>query len=431
MVFLAGSAHAVTLTWTGAGDGTTFSQLQNWAGTPTGGVIDTSDLVDTYVLDTPATIVESSDLRFRAGGSLVQSAGSIDIASADFGMGYLENPDMPGTIELSGGSIAAKFLAELNVSLGSGAQLTLTGPNNPVNESSISFTDITAEVHFTDETTSAVLSEHVGKFTVFGAPAVSGVNLSIESDGASGSIVTPIITETPAVKLYVNRDTGQLTLTNLTGQALTFFEYDILSTAGALRESQWTSIAGNYDEAANGGDGSVDSDNAWLRFTAAGSRTNLAEGTFGETTLAHNQSIELGTAWIPSPYEDLQATLSLLSEDLKVEIVYTGTQIESPIEVGDFNADGLISAADWPLMRANLFTDVSGMLAVDAHRAGDMDGNGRVDELDFLAFEALYDANFGTGAFTAMVSQVPEPPCWPMFASVAGAIVFVGSRKRS
>ena len=406
------AAHASTLTWTGGGDGASFAQLANWNGTPNGGTIDIGNLVDSYVVDTPANITNVlGSLRFREGGGVSLSAGSLDLlASGSLGIGLLETPDSFGQIDLDGGSVSAQFLAEINVDLAGDGLLTLAGGNNPINNSSINFSSADAQLLLPNETPSAFTSEHLNKITVFGSPAVVGANLQVVGDGGAGSIVTPLGSFDPVAKLLVDRDTGNLTLSNTTGQAIEFLAYDIFSPAGAVTEAAWTSVSGNYDATTSGGDGSVDPDDPWFRFTAPGSRTDLAEGSLGEATLAQNQTIDLGDAWIAGPAEDLVATLALTNgADMVVEVEYSGTTLSEPIELADLNADGVVDAADWPSLRENLFSDVSTLLTVDALAAGDLDGSGRVDEFDFERFKAAFDAANGAGAFAAMAARVPEP----------------------
>lgn len=421
--------HGVTLTWTGLGDGSSFTELANWSGSPTGGSIDPANLVDNYVINSPVDVLSTSNtLAFRAGGALQQNAGTLNLLNGN-GFGVLESPNSFGSMILAGSEVTSQYLAEMNVSLGASATLNLLGSGNPVNISTIDFTDVTAQLHLRGESPTDVLNEHIGKLTVFGEVAVEGVNLSVVSDGASGTIVSPIQITEPAVELLVDRDTGSMTLANHTGGTVSFFQYDVFSSAGGLNATDWTSIAGNYDAPTNGGDGSVDADDAWLRFSTPDSRTDLGEGTLGTTALPHNASIELGSAWTPSPFEDLTATLSLVDgTDLAVDVIYSGTRIDAPIELGDLNADGAISATDWPLMRDNLFKSVAGSLAVDAHAAGDLDGSGKVDEFDLLLFEDLYDAQLGAGAFSVMLTEVPEPPTsLGLLALLLGAIRHIRS----
>lgn len=412
-------ADASTLTWTGGGDGATFDQLTNWSGTPTGGAINVGDLVDTYVVDDPTATITgiTQNLCFHDGGGLEVSAGSLNaLSSGSYGMGTLESPASFGMFDMSGGSVSSQFLAELTVSLGGNASLTLGGADNPVNESTIDFTGTDAQIHFLNETTADFISEHLGKVTVSGSTAIVGINLDVVSDGGSGSFVSSLGPTESNVQLFVDRDTGGLTLANNTGQPIEFIEYDILSQAGGLDETQWTSVAGHYDAATNGGNGSVDPDDDWFRFTAPGGRTDLAEGSLGEATLAHGQSVDLGNAWIASPFEDLVATLALTDgTDLVVNVEYSGTVLSDPVVFGDFNADGTIDAVDWPSLRAHLLSSAAGMLAVDAHAAGDMNSDGLVDEIDFDLFKTEFDAAYGAGAFDDMLSGVPEPSSWIIF----------------
>ena len=231
-------------------------------------------------------------------------------------------------------------------------------------------------------------------------------------------IIAGFVTTASAAALLVDRDTGNLTLSNTSGAAIEFFAYEIISTAGSLDEASWISIAGNYDAVNAGGDGTVDADDGWSRFITPGSRTDLAEGSLGEATLANNETIDLGNAWIASPFEDLTATLSLTNGvDLVVDVQFSGAVLSESITPGDFNTDGVINSADWPALVNNLFTDVSDMLRVDTYAAGDLNGNGRVDERDFELFKA--SVGFGSERVSA---NVPEPSVQLLF--LANSIMF-------
>ncbi|QDU88548.1 hypothetical protein Pla175_19260 [Pirellulimonas nuda] len=409
---IAAQVSGATLTWSGGGDGQTFSHTANWLGTPTGGMIDVASLVDTYVVNSAANIANVfANLEFRAGGRLEMSAGDLDVlANGDFGLGRVESPPSFGSILLTGGRLSARYLAEMNVAIGGDATLSLSGPTNPVNTSTVDLLGSGATVHFLNETPAAFVSEHLTKFTVQGAAAVLGLNLQVVGDGNAGSLVTLLIPTAATVQLLVDRDTGNLSLSNTTGQAVEFFQYDIFSSAGGVSEALWNPISGRLDSPVNGGNGTVDPDDVWLRFTPSSSRTDLAEGTLGAAVLASGQSIELGAAWIASPFEDLVATMSLTNgADVPIEVIYSGSQLVDAITPGDLNADGRVDADDWPSLRDQLFTSVEGRLLVDAHAAGDIDGSGKVDEIDFLLFMAAFDGENGSGSFAAMSRATPEP----------------------
>lgn len=176
---------ASDLVWTGAGDGAAFTDVANWDGTPTGGIIDPAALVDDFLIDDPAACVGCpggvtqltwSDPEV---GSLSMSAGSFVGAT---GLRYT-------TFDLSGGEFTRMFLLNVTTTISGDATLTLTGAGNPVNLSTIAFESTDAAVHFTNETPENVVSEHLGKFTFFGLPPIDGVTFTLESDGASGAII--------------------------------------------------------------------------------------------------------------------------------------------------------------------------------------------------------------------------------------------------
>ncbi len=151
------------------------------------------DLQDTYVVADGDTIVHNGFLQFRDGGTLDMTGGSIT-GGPDFGgIGVLELVDSLGNLNISGGTISGfYFIAEVNANIGGDAQITLLGGGNPINETTVNLTSNDASIHFTSETVGAFTAEHLSKFTVNGAPAVIGTNLSVVSDGASGSIVNAI-----------------------------------------------------------------------------------------------------------------------------------------------------------------------------------------------------------------------------------------------
>src|SRR5690606_13884939 len=117
------------------------------------------------------------------------------------------------------------------------------------------------------------------------------------------------------VKLFVNRETGAMTLQNNTGSPLRITGYSILSPDGALDENNWTPIANNYDE---GNGGPIDTDDSWTVLTADGATDNLSEAQFGGNpsdggVLANGTLYNLGNAWFQNLSEDL--SMELLLED--------------------------------------------------------------------------------------------------------------------
>ena len=118
--------------------------------------------------------------------------------------------------------------------------------------------------------------------------------------------------DVPPQILEVDRDSGGLSLVNNTGADFDILGYSITSGAGALDQGGWTPISGRSDAPSNGGDGSVDSDDPWTILTAAGSHTDLSESELaGGNGGVLGASIDLGSAWLKSPTEDLRMELLL------------------------------------------------------------------------------------------------------------------------
>jgi hypothetical protein len=189
IVALTGSSvSANELTWNGAGDGTSFGDTANWDGTPAGGSIDMNALVDDFVIDDPSACigcpggVAQISWADTAVGSLTMSGGEIGGAT---GIRYT-------TLNLSGGTMTRQFLLEVTATVSGEATLKLNGGGNPLNLSTIALESVGATVHFLNETTEAVISEHLGKFSFFGMPAIEGITYELVSDGASGALLTAL-----------------------------------------------------------------------------------------------------------------------------------------------------------------------------------------------------------------------------------------------
>ena len=90
----------------------------------------------------------------------------------------------------NGGHLEVAFVVNGTlVALGATGRATLTGTNNPINNSTIDLT-LGALLALPGETPAAFANEHLAKVSVGGAPAVVGGNLSVVSDGGSGCLVT-------------------------------------------------------------------------------------------------------------------------------------------------------------------------------------------------------------------------------------------------
>ena len=215
-------------------------------------------------------------------------------------------------------------------------------------------------------------------------------------------------------RLEVNRDTGEMTLTNLQA-SFDCVGYSITSASGAIDPTNWYSVAGNQDSA---GDGSFDPNDAWT--ADPGTNEALTEyeliGDGGQLGVGGTQtSIPLGLAdaWIASRYEDLSMSIDELMPDFSVKtytipVVFTGNGGESFVRA-DLNLDNSVDSDDWIVFRTNHLTDLSTLTAAQASVFGDLDGDLDNDFNDFRLFQADYDAANGAGAFVAMLAAVPEP----------------------
>ena len=231
--------------------------------------------------------------------------------------------------------------------------------------------------------------------------------------------------DTPNFTVVVDRSTGNISLENNGTADGSIKEVRITSASGALDPISWTSIAGNYDLSGNG---SVDSDDNWTRQTQTNAEfreTGNDASDGGLIAVGSGNSVDLGNnAWIQS-----------LTEDLAVEIIYangsafrpgqtnaaTVTYLGGPggggaFDRSDLDFDGDIDAADWPLIRDQLYANISTTSEALAYQAGDLNGDFKADLGDFNVFKTDFDAANGVGAFQAMIASVPEPSSLVMLA---------------
>ncbi len=300
-----GSTYAGTLNWTGLGATTDFTDLANWDATPTGGTIDITSLVDIYNIDIDGIIAGPGNLMFREGGGINMSAGTF--TSAGGGFGLIEDPNSLGFLNLTGGTMSGSFfLAELTVTLGGTADLTLSGGGNPINISTVNFTSPDASLHFIAEDVAAFTAEHLTKFTTRGDAAIIGDNLSVVTDGANGSIITGLGDfGAPITKVFVNTTTGLVTLDNLTDQDITLDYYQVTSSSGSLNTGSWTSLADIDRDNTGPSDGSG---NGWEELGNS-SANKIGEAILsGDDTIAAGDRASLGALFTPGSDEDLVFT---------------------------------------------------------------------------------------------------------------------------
>ena len=213
--------------------------------------------------------------------------------------------------------------------------------------------------------------------------------------------------------LTVNRTTGAVTFSSPT-PLTRVVGYDIRSNDGALKPTGWIPVTGHYDSPANGGNGSVDSNDAWtVLSTDPNDKTSLAEFSFsvspGDGGTIGGTAVNLGSIWTRSPFQDLTATVIVDNAGTPVRIganvVYTGV---APV-VGDLDGDGNVNMADWTAFKSGQGAVNDTLTAVAAYQKGDINGDFAHTLQDFDLFADAYDVANGVGSFAAMVAGVPEP----------------------
>jgi hypothetical protein len=235
--------------------------------------------------------------------------------------------------------------------------------------------------------------------------------------------------------LDINTATGALTLRTGPGTPRGIRGYSITSdpSISALNPAAWRSISDNYDDS---GDGSIDGDDDWTELSSPTSNSLLSETQLGGApgnggSLGASLSLALGNAgtWIRNPFgEDIQMEILLTDGRVRrARVTYNGLAA-NPIQLGDFNGDGVINTADWPTVRDNFNANLAGMALLQRYALGDLNNDGKNDRFDFTRFKELFDSANGAGAFQAMLSdQAPEPSA---LSILAVGVALVGSRFR-
>ena len=266
------------------------------------------------------------------------------------------------------------------------------------------------------------------------------------SAGTSGDMLVRSITleagdVATVPTLYVDRDTGNVTLLNNTSDARQIVGYTVASSVGALNPTNgvWTSIAENYDAnlGSTPGDGSVDPNDEWLELTAPSARSNLSEfEPDGDgATLSVSQQIDLGNAWIKYPTEDVTAELLLIDGSTESVIVeFINGPSDSPYAFGDLDFDGDFDVNDFTGVFVPGFgADTSALSSAEKYQAGDFNEDNLVDEFDFLLYnEAYMAANPLSAPLSLDLVQVPEPAAWMMGCmALCGLLTVAGRRGRA
>lgn len=146
--------------------------------------------------------------------------------------------------------------------------------------------------------------------------------------------------------------------------------------------------------------------------TRDASLVNLTAAKFGRDELNAEFSITFETQFIADEnidrFHDLGADMGLAFAD--VFRVFA-----------DLNFDSQLDGQDWQLFIAGAETDLSGLTAIEAYQAGDLDGDGVNSIADFGLFRDAFIATHGLAGFQALLNPVPEPStCLILLTTLVG-----------
>jgi hypothetical protein len=266
------------------------------------------------------------------------------------------------------------------------------------------------------------------RLSAYGIASNGGPDGYIDNVALSISVV-PL----PSLRISVNRNSGNITLSNDTGSPVNISGYSITSAFEGLSPTNWLSIHDNYDSD-NPGASQVDPTHLWSELTNPLTHGDLSEADLQSGTgasLANSRTVNLGnSAWIRSPNEDL--VFQYVSGGVVKDgiISYVGNN-GNPFTSGDLDFSGSINSADWGILRTAQHTNLTTLSKAQAYALGDLNGDLRNDFEDFALFKQAYDIANGAGSFAEMVASVPEPAT-TLLVLIGGTLLLPAScRKRT
>src|SRR5690606_9201396 len=221
---------------------------------------------------------------------------------------------------------------------------------------------------------------------ITGIRVIGGGFGEVDENGFTAFTEFKVFQDTGTVFPTLNIDTesGEVTLSTGAGTGLQIRGYTIQSVSGngALDESQWTSLANGT--------------NQWTELPGQDPTSRLSEAAVSATstpiTLTANQNLSLGEIWTQNPFqEDIEAFVQLADGRVRrLDVRYDG-QAVNPLEVGDLNFDGMVDELDWPTVRDNYGSSLTGLSTIEAYGMGDINFDGVVNSNDLVEFKNLYN----------------------------------------
>jgi hypothetical protein len=349
------------------------------------------------------------DAQDAAGNSLTHAFGTVSNAISDFWVG------LRGNNTLAWGS-------------GNGTVNTATvGAKTGTISANFNFSNFSAGSPVSYEVFYDGASQGIGTFNWSGTNE-NYIGLDARDNTAVNldNFLIETILPSPKPTLVINRDTGNITIQNLTNSPLSISGYSLTTAQGGFDQANWSKIQTQ----------GIDTNDTWITFTDPASTTDLAEGTLGEYTIAASNpgttdQIDLGNAWRRSPFEDVTfRLLDAANNEVPVLVSYI-LNGGNPFQLGDFNLSGGLDAPDWVTLRNHLTSNVSAMSQIDRYFAGDVNGDSFVNQADFRQFKTLYTAAHGAGSFEAMLASVPEPASAMLCLGAAMALLGRQLRRRA
>lgn len=226
----------------------------------------------------------------------------------------------------------------------------------------------------------ALFDGHINELNIY--------NTALDATAVSNSFVAGALDfDSPTV--YIDRDTGEITLVNETGSSQ---ELSLVTITSGMETLEPGALAAPSEFE--------------LQTPATSGLINLADtDATGVDVPTDGTPVSLGAIWQRSPFEDVELAFELVGSDSGLaEIVYTGDEVAR----SDFDVDGDIDLDDYAVFVANAGRDVSSLSGIEGYFFGDIDLSGTVDRDDFRLFKSDFFAVGGTAEALASFA-VPEP----------------------